>query len=263
MLLLATILFPIIFGIVASFAKIDMPTRKRCYTGILLMTDVLALLSMMAGKAVTPVVFSDNLNLSFTLDGVGKLFLAAIISIYTCVCFYSYEYMDHEERPNVFFCFFFISFGALISVAMAANLITLYFCFEMVTLMTVPLVLHDLTKEAVAAGLKYLFYSVAGALLGLLAVFFVYHFTTGDASFVYGGFIDMAKVTGHDKLFLAVIFLGILGFGTKAGMYPMHGWLPTAHPIAPAPASALLSGIVAKAGVIAIIRLVYFSVGPE
>ena len=263
MLLLVTILLPIILGVIASFVKADMPTRKRCYTGILFLTDILALLSIMEGKSITPVVFSDNLSLSFTLDEVGKYFLLAIIAIYTCVCFYAYEYMNHEERPNIFFCFFFISFGALISVAMAANLITLYFCFEMVTLMTVPLVLHDLTKEAVAAGLKYLFYSVAGALLGLLAVFFVYHFTTGDASFVYGGFIDTAKVSGHEPLFLAVIFLGILGFGTKAGMYPMHGWLPTAHPIAPAPASALLSGIVAKAGVIAIIRLIYFSVGTE
>jgi multicomponent Na+:H+ antiporter subunit D len=60
-----------------------------------------------------------------------------------------------------------------------------------------------------------------------------------------------------------VILVGIIGFGTKAGMYPMHGWLPTAHPIAPAPASALLSGIITKAGVIAIIRLVYYCVGAD
>ena len=73
----------------------------------------------------------------------------------------------------------------------------------------------------------------------------------------------MAKVAGNEKLLLAMVFVGIVGFGTKAGLYPMHGWLPAAHPIAPAPASALLSGIIAKAGIIAIIRLVYFSVGAD
>ena len=125
------------------------------------------------------------------------------------------------------------------------------------------LVLHEMSREAVAAALKYLFYSIAGALMGLLAVFVVCYYATDADSFVQGGFLDPARVAGNEKLLLAVIFAGILGFGTKAGMYPMHGWLPTAHPIAPAPASALLSGIIAKAGIIAIIRLVFFSVGPE
>ena len=76
--------------------------------------------------------------------------------------------MDHEERPNVFFAFHFISFGMMIALSMAGNLVTMYLCFEMVTLSTVPLVLHELSKEAVAAGMKYMFYSIGGALMGLL-----------------------------------------------------------------------------------------------
>lgn len=55
----------------------------------------------------------------------------------------------------------------------------------------------------------------------------------------------------------------IIGFGTKAGMLPMHGWLPTAHPVAPAPASAVLSGVITKAGVLGIIRSVYYVAGPD
>jgi multicomponent Na+:H+ antiporter subunit D len=139
----------------------------------------------------------------------------------------------------------------------------MYLCFEMATLTSMPLVLHEMSKEAVSAALKYLFYSIAGALLGLLAVFVVCWYAADADSFVQGGFLDPARIAGNEKLLLAVIFAGILGFGTKAGMYPMHGWLPTAHPIAPAPASALLSGIIAKAGIIAIVRLVFFSVGPD
>ena len=263
MLLICTILFPIVTGIIVSSIKADMSIRKRGYTGILVITDILCLLSILEGKDITPVVLTRNVNFSYSLDSLGTLFLILVMVMYTCTCFYAYEYMNHEERQNIFFAFYFISYGALIAVAMSANLITLYFNFELLTLMTVPMVLHELSKEAVAAGLKYLFYSVAGALLGLLAVFFVYQYAGEETLFVSGGFIDLTKTAGHEGLFLAVIFLGIIGFGTKAGMYPMHGWLPAAHPIAPAPASALLSGIVAKAGVIAIIRLVYFSVGPD
>jgi len=115
----------------------------------------------------------------------------------------------------------------------------------------------------VSAGLKYLFYSIGGALMGLFAIFFVCYYAGSPADFVTGGFLDPAKTAGHMPVIYAAAMAGIFGFGTKAGLYPMHGWLPTAHPIAPAPASALLSGIVAKAGVVAIIRLVYYSIGAD
>jgi multicomponent Na+:H+ antiporter subunit D len=62
---------------------------------------------------------------------------------------------------------------------------------------------------------------------------------------------------------LIVLMLMIVGFGTKAGMFPMHGWLPTAHPVAPAPASAVLSGIITKAGVLAIIRVIFYTAGAD
>ena len=77
------------------------------------------------------------------------------------------------------------------------------------------------------------------------------------------GILDPVRTAGHEKLLLVMILLAIFGFGTKAGMYPMHGWLPAAHPIAPAPASSLLSGIIVKAGILAVIRMVYYTVGAD
>ncbi len=263
MLLLLPVIVPILGGILISVRKMEDAVRNRLYAGLILLTDLSALPALIAGGSVTLVTFSENVTLSFVLDPIGRYFLAAVLMLYTAVTFYAFEYMKMEERPHVFFAFFFVSLGALISVCMAGNLVTLYFCFEMATLTSMPLVLHEMSKDAVAAGLKYLFYSVAGALLGLLGVFFVYYYGTGSRAFVYGGFLDVSKMSGNQTVFLVVCFLAILGFGTKAGMYPMHGWLPTAHPIAPAPASALLSGIIAKAGVMAIIRLVYYSIGAE
>ena len=261
MIMILAFLFPLAAGIIASAVKMGDRARKGLYAAIMLLTDVLCVPLLMKGGEITLMCFAENVTLTFRLDGIGRLFLGAVLLLYTAVCFYAFEYLEDDRRMNVFFAFLFASLGAMLSVCAAGNLVTVYLCFELATLTSMPLVLHELTKEAIAAALKYLFYSVAGALLGLLAVFFVYRFTSGPADFAAGGFLDPQKTAGNEQLLRAMVLAGIIGFGTKAGMYPMHGWLPSAHPIAPAPASALLSGIIAKAGVLAVIRLVYSSVG--
>jgi multicomponent Na+:H+ antiporter subunit D len=80
---------------------------------------------------------------------------------------------------------------------------------------------------------------------------------------VPGGVLDPAKVAGNENILLGVAFLTIVGFGAKAGLFPLHSWLPAAHPVAPAPASALLSGIITKAGVLCIFRVIYYIFGIE
>lgn len=138
----------------------------------------------------------------------------------------------------------------------------MYLCFELMTLLSVALVLHSLTKEAVAAGMKYLLYSIAGAMMGLLGIFF---FTANAVTplFVPGGTLSPDAVASQGPLLLWVLLITVIGFGTKAGMFPMHGWLPTAHPIAPAPASAVLSGVITKAGVLCIIRVIFYVTGAD
>ena len=98
--------------------------------------------------------------------------------------------------------------------------------------------------------------------MGLCFIFFYARYSL-TLNFVPGGALDGAAVRGHETLMQVVTFLGIVGFGAKAGLYPLHGWLPTAHPAAPAPASAILSGIIAKAGVLAIVRVLYYAVGAD
>ena len=263
MSLVISFLTPIIGGAIIGFCKMGAIKRRRLCIALLVLSDLLLLIALFSGRGVTLVHLTDRVTIGFRLDQVGRVFAVTAACLYTAVCFYAFEYMQMEERPDTFFAFYFISFGVIEAVAMSDNLITMYLCFELLTLSTVPLVLHERTKEAIAAGLKYLFYSMGGALMGLLAVFYVYYLSSGEGAFIYGGFLDPEKVMANHGAFLALMFVGIIGFGTKAGMYPMHGWLPTAHPIAPAPASSLLSGIVAKAGVICIIRLIYYSAGPE
>ena len=122
--------------------------------------------------------------------------------------------------------------------------------------------MHTMEKEAVAAGIKYLIYSVFGASAALLGIFFLMHYGT-SLSFTTGGVLDMAKVAGNENLLRAIVFVMLLGFSVKAGMFPMHAWLPTAHPVAPAPASAVLSGVITKMGVLGVIRVLFYLVGPE
>ncbi len=263
MLILAAILFPAIAGGLSAFIKINRAGRHILYAAIQLITDVLGAAVIMTSTRLSLLRIAGDIPLLFAPDGVGRLFLIAVLFLYTAVCFYAFEYMEHEEREEVFFAFFFLSLGAMISVCLSGNLVTMYLCFEMATLSSMPLVLHEMSREAVRAALKYLFYSIAGALMGLLSVFFVCYYSPDPSVFIPGGAAEAFGAVGNRELLLGMVFVGIAGFGTKAGMYPMHGWLPAAHPIAPAPASSLLSGIIAKAGVLCVIRLVYFSVGPD
>lgn len=133
----------------------------------------------------------------------------------------------------------------------------------MMTLTSLPLVLHNLSHEAVMAGLKYLFYSVAGAFMALFGIFYLYAHGAGSVFREGGYLLVMDSYTGSHAMTLLVLMLTIVGFGTKAGMFPMHGWLPTAHPVAPAPASAVLSGIITKSGVLAIIRVIFYVAGAD
>lgn len=96
----------------------------------------------------------------------------------------------------------------------------------------------------------------------LFGFYFLNKYTT-TLNFTAGGTLNMELIAGKGGLLLIVAFVMILGFGVKAGMFPMHAWLPTAHPVAPAPASAVMSGIIVKMGVLGMIRVVYYLIGPK
>jgi multicomponent Na+:H+ antiporter subunit D len=132
--------------------------------------------------------------------------------------------------------------------------------FELLTLSSMPLVLHEGTHESVLAALKYMLFSLFGAYMALFGIYFIVKYgATYD--FVPGGVIPAAAWGEHHTLLLVVSMCMVLGFGVKAGMFPMHSWLPTAHPVAPAPASAVLSAVIVKAGILGMIRSVYYCLG--
>lgn len=202
---------------------------------------------------------TDSLCILFRGDALGKLFSALFALIWLLAGFAAFEYMEREADNPRFFAFYLAAGGALNAAAFAGNLFTYYILFEIMTLTTMPLVLHERTHEAVMAALKYLFYSLGGAFLTLFGLFLF--MSEGEGlEFLPGGSLGRETLNGMELL---AVFLMILGFSTKAGMFPTHGWLPTAHPEAPAPASAVLSGVITKAGVLGVIRCVFYIVGPD
>lgn len=265
MMLLLPVLCPIVAGVLVLAGKVFRKNRSwltGLSTAVLVLELALTLWALTSGGELLALRMTDQITVAFSVDQVSRVFAALTAAVWLLVGIYSIVYMSHEEEEHRFFGYYLIVVGVLMGLNFSANLITMYVFYELMTLTSLPLVLHERSKEAVMAGLKYLFYSVAGAFLALFGIFFLAG-VSESLTFTAGGVLTDAMVQGKEGLLLVSAFCMIVGFGTKAGMFPLHGWLPTAHPVAPASASAVLSGLITKAGVLAIIRVVYFIIGPD
>lgn len=206
--------------------------------------------------------FTGNLNISFRVDGVSMVFAGLVSALWPFATLYAFEYMTKEKNENVFFLFYTLTYGVTLGIALAANLLTMYFFYELLTLVTVPLVMHTLTREAVLASRKYLYYSLGGAAFAFLGLIMVIVYGT-TTDFIMGGVLDPAKIDGKTDVLLLIYVMAFLGFGVKAAVCPFNSWLPQAG-VAPTPVTALLHAVaVVKSGAFAIIRLTYFSFGTD
>ena len=244
-----------------ALAALSLIRNDRARTVILAAGQVLLLALLIGactlGDMATPVWhMTADLTFSLRLDGLGRFFC-----LLTAVCWlltipYASVYMTHEGHHPRFYVFLMLTEAAVLGAALAADLVTLYLFYELTTLLSFPLVLHTQRPKALLGAVKYLYYSVCGGFIALFGVVLLAQ--QSSLTFVRGGYFQTLSPT-----LLAASFLMLLGFGAKAGLYPLHNWLPSAHPVAPAPAHALLSGIIAKVGAIAAIRVIYFTVGAE
>ncbi|MDD3394629.1 MAG: proton-conducting transporter membrane subunit [Anaerotignum sp.] len=260
-MLLLPIILPFIAGIIIGFMNHEKQRNRLVFASIAVELALIVYLAI-GESSITVWNMTNRLSIAYHIDGISKYFACMICIIWLLAAIYSMEYMKHEHKPARFFMFYVMSLGTLIGLCFSANMMTMYLSYEFMTLLTFPLVIHTQELQAVRAGMKYLGYSIFGAGLGLLGFFFLntYCITT---EFAPGGTLNMALVSGNENLLLLVFFLMALGFGCKAGMFPLHAWLPTAHPVAPSPASAVLSGIITKGGIICIIRVTFYLFGAD
>ncbi len=260
-LILLTILLPLILGFVVYLAKIENRNLKNIIIGstIGLVVIVNIVLAFFSGT-FNLFKLTSELNVGFMIDKLASFFAIAISLVWLVVSIYSFEYMKHEENENRFYLFFYLSFASLMGMCYSRNLITIYVFFELITLCSFPLVMHSKTKNSIKAAMKYLYYSVGGAFLSLIGLFYLINYSN-NGDFTYGGIIDFTGL--NQNIIYVISFLGVLGFGAKAGLFPLHSWLPTAHPVAPSNASSVLSGVITKAGVFVIIRIIFYVIGPS
>lgn len=226
---------------------------------------VLSLLpGALAGNVVELHLFdiAPNLPLLFKVDTFGVFFALIASGLWFFTSFYSIGYMrGHGEiKQTRYFASFAICVSSTIGIAFSGNLITFLIFYEMLTLATYPLVIHNESKEAIAAGRKYLTYTLTAGLLLIAAVGLTYTLT-GTLEFKPGGIFGDVDLSNAMAVTLFLLYLG--GVGVKAGIMPLHSWLPSAM-AAPTPVSALLHAVaVVKSGVFGVIRVVGFVFGPE
>ncbi len=193
-------------------------------------------------------------GLFFKLDGFRMLYCCIALFMWSVSLLFSKEYFAHHSHKARYYGFMLLTMAATLGVFLSADFLTLFIFFEVMSLSSYVWVAQEETEEALRAGKTYLAVAVIGGMVMLMGLFLL-----NDAihTLRIDELYDAVQGVWEEKSgqIYAAGFLMLFGFGAKAGMFPLHFWLPKAHPAAPAPASALLSGILTKCGVFGILIL--------
>ena len=190
-------------------------------------------------------------SLAFRVDSVSLFFLLPIFIVPPLALLYSFHYLENADkkvRVGINYFFFGILVASMALVVMAANMITFLLAWELMSLSSFFLVMYDYEVDSNRkAGYLYFIFAQGGAMLLFAAFALIYSHT---ANFDFTSF-----ATIPDQAKLSVFILAFLGFGSKAGIFPLHIWLPKAHPAAPSHVSAIMSGVMIKMGIYGILRM--------
>ncbi|ASY66896.1 NADH-ubiquinone oxidoreductase chain L (plasmid) [Sinorhizobium sojae CCBAU 05684] len=220
--------------------------------------------TVLAGGTVELRLFEilPGVDFAFRADALGMVFATVSSLLWILAAFYSIGYMRHlhEHAQTRFFACFATSLAAAVGGAFAANLFTLVIFYELLSLVTYPLVYHHEDEAAWKGSRKYLVYLMGASKSALLAALALTYHVAGSLDFLAGGLLAVADAPA--ALLTVVYFCYLFGFA-KAAVMPMHAWLPAAM-VAPTPVSALLHAVaVVKMGVFCVLRVVFhvFGVG--
>jgi NADH-quinone oxidoreductase subunit L/multicomponent Na+:H+ antiporter subunit D len=246
------------------YASRSRPNLREAWT-LLAAVATLGVVWHMTRLPETPVTSLGSVaGIAVTLraDAAGLLFALLAATLWLATSVYSIGYMRglDEHDQTRYFAAFAASVAATMGVAFAANLVTLFVFYELLTLATYPLVVHAGSSEARAAGRTYVAYTLGGGVVALGGIVLV-GVLTGTVAFSPGGIAELA--TADPTLARVAFALLVVGFGVKTAIVPLHGWLPTAM-VAPTPVSGLLHAVaVVKSGVFALARTVLYVFGPD
>lgn len=234
----------------------NMAIAKGLYLGTTLFGCIFGLISLFSASANLHGLtwawsWLHCFTLVFSCDSLSFFFLIPIFLICPLAAIYGFAYFDKTENSLRTAISFFCTNMLIVAMALvtvAANILSFALVWEMMSLSSYILVMYDYEKpETRTAGYLYFLFAQAGALL-IFAAFGVAYSQTGELEFS-----KLALLPAEVKLI--VFFLAFLGFGSKAGVFPLHVWLPHAHPAAPSHISAIMSGVMIKMGIYGILRM--------
>ena len=255
----ALLLFLVLFPLLASAWVYPLRRRSREYRNRLIQIVPLvelaaALLLLLWPEASLELPGVCGFGLRFQAGSLHGLLALVSAFLWAATGLNCPSYFASAEGCNRFYLFWLMTLGALMGVFLAADLFTLFVFFEMMSFTSYVWVAQNETEEAVRAGQTYLAVAVIGGMALLSGLVLLQHLL-GTLEFAEMAAAVSALPEEKRTALYAAGGLALAGFGAKAGMFPLHIWLPKAHPVAPAPASALLSGILTKSGVFGILLL--------
>ena len=250
-MLLFLVLWPMLGGVISYFSgRFSRIVRDYLADFVCLveLACVIASYYLMGSQLVIPGVC--GLGMKFKLDGFRFIYAVIIAFMWSATTIFSREYLLHHHNRNRYYLYVLMTFGSIMGVFLSADLYTTFMFFEMMSLFSYIMVVQDETKEAQRAAQTYLSIAIIGGLITLTGLILLY---------AQAGTLDideLAKFKPQDRhaLYVSGIFV-FIGFAAKAAIFPSHIWLPTAHTAAPAPSSALLSGLLTKSGLFGILVL--------
>ncbi len=187
-----------------------------------------------------------GMGLTFTVDGFRVLYAAIACFMWACTSVFSGEYFEHYRNRNRYYLFQLLTLGATTGIFLSADLYTTFIFFEIMSISSYVWVAHDETAPSMRAAATYLAVAIIGGLTLLMGLFLLYN-QTGTLLIS-----ELYEACQGKNVYPACLCM-LVGFGAKAGAFPLQIWLPKAHPVAPAPASALLSGILTKTGIFGVL----------
>ncbi len=219
---------------------------------------LLALWAVSGGRVASGVEESFSIpgicgfGLNFTLDGFRLIYATVAGLMWMMTTILSREYMSHHGNRNRYYLFLLLTLGATMGVFLSADLYTTFIFFEIMSFTSYVWVAQEENAPSLRAAATYLAVAVIGGLVMLMGLFLLYHEL---GTLTIRELLPAVEAHGLDGVIYAGGACALVGFGAKAGAFPLHIWLPKAHPVAPAPASALLSGILTKTGVYGMLLL--------
>ena len=238
-LLLCSVLLPILAAPVAYALRRQKDSVSDGFVSVIcLLTLIFTVIIACAAPDAVSVKHVFLLGMSFTSGGIQSVFGVLCAFMFFASSLANHAYFRGEPRTERYRAFLLLTLGGILGVFYAGDLLTLYVFFETMSLGSWVWVAHNETKQAEKAADTYLAMAMIGGLVMLYGLFLLYHrFGTLELKAL------MTLAGEHPDGLLVPGFCLLTGFGIKAGMFPFHVWLPKAHPVAPAPSSALLSGI--------------------